>query len=76
MRLAETYGRTDLDSIAYGLHNKSLDDIQKYSEAFWKKWHKIENGQKYVERIEKGEAEIEKQRLTREAIDFKMQHQQ
>jgi hypothetical protein len=35
--------------------------VQKYCEAFWKNWEgRIENGHKYVERIEKGEAEIEK----------------
>ena len=33
---------------------------------------KIENGQKYVERIEKGEADIEKYRLINEAIDQKI----
>ena len=75
LRLAESYGRDDLESIAVGFPNKTLDDVKKYSETFWKKWQKIENGQKYVERIEKGEAEIEKQRLTREAIDQKMEWQ-
>jgi hypothetical protein len=72
LRLAETYGRQDLDSIALGFPYKTIDEVRKYSEAFWKKWQKIENGLKYIERIEKGEAEIEKQRLTREAIDHKM----
>jgi hypothetical protein len=58
--LAESYGRKDLESIAYGFPNKTFEDVKKYSDAFWSKWHKIENGQKYVERIEKGEAELER----------------
>jgi len=75
LRLAESYGRDDLESIGLGFPNKTLDEVKRYSEAFWKKWQKIESGQKYVERIEKGEAEIERQRLTREAIDQKMEWQ-
>jgi len=73
--LAESYGRNDLESISLGYPNKTLDDVKKYSETFWNKWQKIESGQKYIERIEKGEAEIERQRLTREAIDQKMEWQ-
>ena len=46
--------------------------MKKYSDAFWKKYLKIENGQKYVERIEKGELEIEKMRLVQEAIETKL----
>ena len=45
--------------------------MRGYSEAFWKRWQSIENGQKYVERIEKGEQEIEKYRLITEAIEAK-----
>lgn len=51
--------------------NKSPEDVKKFSDAFWKKWNLIENGQKYIERIEKGESEIEKYRLTTEAIEVK-----
>jgi SWI/SNF-related matrix-associated actin-dependent regulator of chromatin subfamily A member 5 len=50
------------------LPSKTPEEVKKYSEVFWKKWEKIEGGQKYIDRIEKGEQEIEKYRSIREAI--------
>lgn len=62
IRQCETFGRKDYEKIALGFVNKTPEDVKKYSDSFWKKWQSIENGQKYVERIEKGELEIEKYR--------------
>ena len=42
---------TYLEALAY----KPVDEILEYAEAFWQHHSKIENGQKYIERIEKGE---------------------
>jgi len=71
IRQCETYGRKDYDSIKLAFPTKTAEDVREYSEAFWKRWQSIENGQKYVERIEKGEQEIEKYRLITEAIEAK-----
>jgi hypothetical protein len=61
IRMCETFGRDNYAKIAEGLLSKSIEDIKEYSIAFWQKWEDcIENGHKYVERIEKGEGEIEK----------------
>ena len=46
-------------------------EILEYAEAFWQNHQKIENGQKYIERIEKGESEIEKRRIVDLAIKLK-----
>ena len=45
--------------------------MKEYSREFWKNWEKIENGQKYVERIEKGEQEIQKRKAIDMAIEEK-----
>ena len=37
-----------------------MDDLKEFADSFWTRYAEMENGQKYVERIEKGEAEIEK----------------
>lgn len=71
IRQCETFGRADYPRIASGFFNKSPEEVQRYSTTFWKKYHLIENGQKYVERIEKGEQEIEKYSALVEAIDQK-----
>jgi hypothetical protein len=56
-----------LEALAY----KSVDEIFEYTEAFWQHHSRIENGQKYIERIEKGEIEIERKRIVDLAIKTK-----
>lgn len=50
---------------------KSVEEICDYAEAFWQNHHRIENGHKYVERIEKGEQDIERRRLVDLSIKLK-----
>lgn len=58
--------------IAEGFPAKTMEEIKDYSKAFWQKWEShIENGHKYVERIERGEAEIEKYKSIEQAIEDK-----
>lgn len=40
--------------------NKTEKDIKEYSKMFWSHYKLIKNGEKYVERISKGESEIQK----------------
>jgi hypothetical protein len=53
--MCETYGRDGYESIRNNFPSKTLEEVKEYLSAFWKNWGKIENGHKYVERIEKGE---------------------
>ena len=58
IKMCELHGRENLQRISEGFMNKTLQEVKEYSTAFWKNWELIENGPKYVERIEKGESEI------------------
>lgn len=60
--MAELHGRSPLTFDCYrdGLSHKTTDEIKAYAEAFWKNFKKIDNYQKYIERISKGEQEIER----------------
>mmetsp|Transcript_28417 Transcript_28417/g.20528 ORF Transcript_28417/g.20528 Transcript_28417/m.20528 type:complete len:84 (+) Transcript_28417:170-421(+) len=60
IRMCEKFGRYNFTYFVEALPYKTVDEIRDYSKAFWKNSHLIENGSKYVERIEKGEAEIDK----------------
>jgi len=42
-----------------------VEEIERYSEAFWKNYKSIENYARYLERIERGEEEI----IRRQMID-------
>lgn len=69
--MCEQFGRDNYEKISQNFNNKTVKDVAEYSKAFWKNWELIENGQRYVERIEKGEAEIQKMRSIDIAIDEK-----
>jgi len=58
---------TYLEALAY----KTVEEILDYAEAFWQQHSRIENGQKYIERIEKGESDIERRRLVDLVIKMK-----
>jgi hypothetical protein len=47
-----------------------------YSRAFWTNFRLIEHCEKYIERIEKGEAEIERQNLVEKVIRLKFEQLQ
>ncbi|RCH87009.1 hypothetical protein CU098_000744, partial [Rhizopus stolonifer] len=55
------YGRKDLESITSELEGKTLDEVKKYSKAFWSRYKEIADYERHISKIEKGESELEKQ---------------
>ena len=55
----EKHGRDDLQHIADAV-NKSLSDVQKYHTVFWSKYKLIDNNDKLIQSIEKGEQRVRK----------------
>ena len=68
--MCEIFGRKNIE-LYNDLHGKTVEEIKTYSEVFWKNYEKVENWKKYLEKIEKGEAEIERRRQTDQAIEDK-----
>lgn len=68
----ELHGRDNLEHFTelFAL-GKSLEEIQEYSESFWKNYKQIENYQKHIDRVEKGELEIERRNSIDRAIQDK-----
>lgn len=74
--MAEKFGRDaagNFENFREGLPAKSAEEIATYSKEFWKKINQLENGNKYLERIEKGEAELYRLQQIEEAIKFKFE---
>ena len=70
--MCETYGRDNFEMFSELLViGKTVDEIERYSDCFWEKHHMIDNSKKYIERIEKGEAEIAKRNAIDQAIEDK-----
>ena len=68
--MCELFGRDNCE-LYNDLHGKTLEEIKEYSAAFWKNYTKIEHYKKYIDKIEKGEAEIDKRRRIDLAIEDK-----
>lgn len=69
IRMCELFGRTNFDLYTdLILAGKSFEEIKTYAKAFWTNYQKIDNYKKYIERIEKGEAEINKRNSIDKAI--------
>lgn len=53
--MCELYGKDNFELYSeLLLGGKTIEDIEAYSEAFWKNYTQIENYKKYLDRIEKG----------------------
>ena len=71
--MCEIYGRDncELYSVLQIEGGKTLEEIQRYSDTFWKKYKQLDNYKKYIDRIEKGEQEIEYRNEISKAIEYK-----
>ena len=67
--MCELFGRDQCDQyhelLALG---KTYEQIKEYSDAFWEHYTRIKNYQKYIERIERGEQELNKRNSIDKAI--------
>jgi len=72
--MCELHGRENVEQFSELFSaGKSLEEVQEYSEAFWKNYTKIDNYRKYLERIERGEMEIAKRNSIDQAIQDKFE---
>ncbi|KAI8063603.1 SNF2 family N-terminal domain-containing protein [Gongronella butleri] len=55
------YGRNNLVAIAEEMESKSLEEVTKYSQVFWERYTELTDFERHVNKIEKGESELEKQ---------------
>jgi hypothetical protein len=65
------FGRTSYDKIAGEIRTKSAEEVERYSLTFWTRVKGMENGSRYIERITKGEAEIDKVQSYEDIIEAK-----
>lgn len=68
IRGCEKYGRDAYEKIAVEVRTKTADEVERYSNIFWKRVRELENGARYIERVTKGEGEIKKSQQYEEII--------
>merc|ERR1712113_1171249 len=72
IRLNEKYGREDVDNISREVEGKTPEEVIEYSKAFWERCGELQDSERIMAQIEKGEARIQRRALIKKALDAKI----
>jgi len=56
----EKYGRNNIEQIAKEMDGKTFEEVEEYSKIFWKRYKELNDYEKIISNIEKGEAKLQK----------------
>lgn len=68
----EKYGRDDIENIAKDVEGKSPEEVMEYSAVFWDRCHELQDIDRIMAQIERGEAKIQRRASIKKALDAKM----
>ena len=68
----EKYGRDDIDNIAKDVEGKTPEEVMEYSTVFWERCHELQDIDRIMGQIERGEAKIQRRAGIKKALDAKM----
>merc|ERR1711936_191351 len=72
IRLNEKYGRDDIENISGEVEGKSVEEVKDYAKTFWERCGELQDSDKIMASIEKGEARIQRRALIKKALDAKI----
>ncbi|KAJ8871780.1 hypothetical protein PR048_028120 [Dryococelus australis] len=68
----EKYGRDDIENIAKEVEGKSPEEVMEYSTVFWDRCSELQDIDRIMAQIERGEAKIQRRASIKKALDAKM----
>ncbi|XP_058829709.1 chromatin-remodeling complex ATPase chain Iswi [Topomyia yanbarensis] len=68
----EKYGRDDIENIAKEVEGKTPEEVMQYSAVFWERCHELQDIERLMGQIERGEAKIQRRASIKKALDGKM----
>ncbi|XP_016143737.1 SWI/SNF-related matrix-associated actin-dependent regulator of chromatin subfamily A member 5-like isoform X2 [Sinocyclocheilus grahami] len=68
----EKYGRDDIDNIAREVEGKTPEEVMEYSAVFWERCNELQDIEKIMAQIERGEARIQRRISIKKALDTKI----
>lgn len=68
----EKYGRDDIENIARDVEGKTPEEVMEYSTVFWERCHELQDIDRIMGQIERGEAKIQRRAGIKKALDAKM----
>merc|ERR1719168_123572 len=72
IRLNEKYGRDDIENISGEVEGKTVEEVKDYAKVFWERCSELQDCDKIMASIEKGEARIQRRALIKKALDTKI----
>uniref|UniRef100_UPI00358E8A34 SWI/SNF-related matrix-associated actin-dependent regulator of chromatin subfamily A member 5-like isoform X1 n=1 Tax=Myxine glutinosa TaxID=7769 RepID=UPI00358E8A34 len=68
----EKWGRDDIDNIAQEVEGKAPEEVIEYSTVFWDRCNELQDIEKIMSQIERGEARIQRRIGIKKALDAKI----
>ncbi|XP_069468752.1 probable global transcription activator SNF2L1 isoform X2 [Ambystoma mexicanum] len=68
----EKYGRDDIDNIAREVEGKLPEEVIEYSAVFWERCNELQDIERIMAQIERGEARIQRRISIKKALDAKI----
>ncbi|XP_052828278.1 SWI/SNF-related matrix-associated actin-dependent regulator of chromatin subfamily A member 5 isoform X3 [Octopus bimaculoides] len=68
----EKYGRDDIENIAHEVEGKTPEEVVEYSTLFWERCNELQDIERIMAQIERGEAKIQRRISIKKALDVKM----
>merc|ERR1712203_655223 len=72
IRLNEKYGREDVDNISREVEGKTPEEVIEYAKVFWERCGELQDSERIMAQIEKGESRIQRRALIKKALDAKI----
>ncbi|KAG1956057.1 SWI/SNF-related matrix-associated actin-dependent regulator of chromatin subfamily A [Pimephales promelas] len=70
----EKWGRDDIENIAREVEGKTPEEVMEYSAVFWERCNELQDIEKIMAQIERGEARIQRRISIKKALDSKVSH--
>ena len=67
------YGRHAIGDIAKEVEGKTEAEVSKYSKKFWKRYHELNDSERVIKNIERGEQRIQRQQDIMNALAAKLE---
>ncbi len=67
------YGRNAIADIAKEVEGKTEAEVSKYSKKFWKRYHELNDSERVIKNIERGEQRIQRQQDIMNALAAKLE---
>lgn len=68
----EKYGRDDIENISKDVEGKTSEEVIQYSEVFWDRCQDLQDIDRIMAQIERGEAKIQRRASIKKALDAKV----